>query len=115
MKHARNFTTKAEMVKPRWQVDHSTQALLRDGVSFIMSGWFAGGYGHESVGLPPVRLNLVVILIGYHRHAPTSNEPEQTRIPSHHHCNAVGPSVSLALILYLTMTGLLPTSLRRRH
>jgi hypothetical protein len=36
-----------------FQVDHETQALLRDGVPFIMSGWFAGGYGFESAGLPP--------------------------------------------------------------
>ena len=36
-----------------WQVDHEGKALLRDGVTFIMSGWFAGGYGHESAGLPP--------------------------------------------------------------
>ena len=36
-----------------FQVDHETQALLRDGVPFVMSGWFAGGYGFESAGLPP--------------------------------------------------------------
>jgi hypothetical protein len=36
-----------------FQIDHETQALLRDGVPFIMSGWFAGGYGFESAGLPP--------------------------------------------------------------
>jgi hypothetical protein len=36
-----------------FQVDHESQALLRDGVTFVMSGWFAGGYGHESAGLPP--------------------------------------------------------------
>ena len=26
-----------------WQVDHETRGMLRDGVPFIMSGWFAGG------------------------------------------------------------------------
>lgn len=36
-----------------FQVDHETQALLRDGSVFVMSGWFAGGYGFESAGLPP--------------------------------------------------------------
>ena len=36
-----------------FQVDHETQALLRDGVPFVMSGWFAGGYSFESAGLPP--------------------------------------------------------------
>ena len=36
-----------------FQVGHESQALLRDGVTFVMSGWFAGGYGHESAGLPP--------------------------------------------------------------
>ena len=36
-----------------FQVDHETRALLRDGVPFVMSGWFAGGYGFESAGLPP--------------------------------------------------------------
>lgn len=39
-----------------FQVDHETQALLRDGVPFVMSGWFAGGYGFESAGLPPSTL-----------------------------------------------------------
>lgn len=34
-------------------MDHSTQALLKDGVPFLMTGWFAGGYGYESAGLPP--------------------------------------------------------------
>eukprot|EP00937_MAST-01D_sp_MAST-1D-sp2_P001781 g1781.t1 len=36
-----------------FQVDHESRALLKDGVPFIMTGWFAGGYGHESAGLPP--------------------------------------------------------------
>ena len=36
-----------------FQVDHETRALLRDGVPFVVSGWFAGGYGFESAGLPP--------------------------------------------------------------
>ena len=36
-----------------FQVDHERKALLKDGVAFIMSGWFAGGYSHESAGLPP--------------------------------------------------------------
>ena len=40
--------------RARSQVDHASQSVLRDGVTFVMSGWFAGGYGHESVGLPPV-------------------------------------------------------------
>ena len=30
-----------------FQVDHETKALLKDGIPFIMSGWFAGGYSHE--------------------------------------------------------------------
>jgi hypothetical protein len=34
-------------------VDHETKGLLKDGIAFIMSGWFAGGYSHESAGLPP--------------------------------------------------------------
>lgn len=34
------------------QVDHERRALLRDGVPFALAGWFAGGYGHESAGLP---------------------------------------------------------------
>eukprot|EP00947_MAST-08B_sp_MAST-8B-sp1_P005831 g5831.t1 len=36
-----------------FQVDHETKALRKDGVRFIMSGWFAGGYGFENAGLPP--------------------------------------------------------------
>ena len=42
---AANFST--------FQVDHTTKALLKDGITFVMNGWFAGGYGHESAGLPP--------------------------------------------------------------
>ena len=34
------------------QVDHERRALLRDGVPFAMSGWFAGHYSHISAGLP---------------------------------------------------------------
>ena len=37
-------------------MDHEGQGLLKDGIPFIMSGWFAGGYAHESAGLPPASL-----------------------------------------------------------
>jgi hypothetical protein len=37
-----------------WQVDAETKAFRVDGRPFIAQGWFAGGYSHESVGLPPI-------------------------------------------------------------
>lgn len=37
-----------------WQVDHESKGLLVDGRRFLAQGWFAGGYSHESVGLPPM-------------------------------------------------------------
>eukprot|EP01048_Picozoa_sp_COSAG05_P022435 COSAG05_NODE_4486_length_1493_cov_2.191535_1_plen_375_part_10 len=42
------------MMPTAWAVDHESRGLLVDGRRFIAQGWFAGGYAHESVGLPAI-------------------------------------------------------------